>query len=167
MNNDRINLGRRNDQGAPECQINLRNRIPITNEQPHLPNIILADTLEAQAAELISHYARREQELLEANNRYLEQARAAEYLLGLARDRENVMSVIAKSREARLAQLTQSKPDKTPLTATGLADALDAFWNASLNEASNRQTEVSRECASVMAEGISAVARQLRQGAPT
>lgn len=142
-------------------------RVDITNEQPHLPNIVLAETLEAQAAELISHYARREQDLLEANSRYLEQARAAEYLLDLALDRENVMSAMAKVREARLAHLTQSNPDKTPLTAVGLADALECFWNAAIGSAIDRQTTTSMDCASPMAEGFAAVARRLREGAST
>lgn len=60
-------------------------RVEMRNAQPFTTDIVLADTDEAKAAELISHYQRRVQDLLETNNRYLERARAAEaILMGLA-----------------------------------------------------------------------------------
>lgn len=57
--------------------------VEMNNEQPHRDPIALADTLEAKAAELISHYQRRVQDLLEANDRYLARARKAEGAIGL------------------------------------------------------------------------------------
>lgn len=55
-----------------------RARVDLNNEQPFLPNLSLDATIEVRAAELIEHYREREQDLLEANNRYLERARKAE-----------------------------------------------------------------------------------------
>lgn len=49
------------------------------------------------------------------------------------------------------------------LTAKHLADALDEFWNAAIGNARNRQTETAADVASVMAEGIAAVATALRK----
>ena len=53
-------------------------KVELNNDQPHKTPITLADTLEARAAELISHYQRREKDLIEANDRYLARARKAE-----------------------------------------------------------------------------------------
>ncbi len=53
-------------------------RVDLNNEQPFLPPLSLETTIEVRAAELIAHYQRREQDLLDANNRYLERARRAE-----------------------------------------------------------------------------------------
>ena len=53
-------------------------RVSLNNEQPFKTKISFAETIEGRAAELISHQMRRIQELLEANNAYLERARAAE-----------------------------------------------------------------------------------------
>lgn len=74
--------------------------------------------------------------LIEANNRYLERARAAEAARG----------------------------PLDPLTAPVLADALSCFWNAAIGEARNRDSSVALDAASVMAEGFAAVADRLKGG---
>lgn len=54
-------------------------RVDLHNAQPfRTSKMTLADTVEARSAELISHFMRREQELLAANSAYLERARVAE-----------------------------------------------------------------------------------------
>jgi hypothetical protein len=53
-------------------------------------------------------------------------------------------------------------PAEAPLTATGLADALDAFWNAALSEARGRDCGNTFATASAMAVGFAAVAAELR-----
>lgn len=135
-------------------------RVELHNEQPHRHrDMALSETVEAQAAELISHYQRRVQELLEANGRYLERARSLQArLVG--------MQVFTQPSSQHPSAIAEAVGAEGPLTARTLADALDAFWNASVSEGHNRG-ETAIDCASVMAEGIAAVARQLRQGAPT
>ena len=83
-----------------------RARVDLNNEHPFLPKLTLDSTIEVRAAELIAHYQRREQDLLDANNRYLERARAAEWKLSLAEEREDVAVKIARARSRRLAELT-------------------------------------------------------------
>lgn len=46
-----------------------------------------------------------------------------------------------------------------------IADALGCFWNAAIGEAHNRQSPVAMDVASVMAEGINAIAVRLRETA--
>lgn len=41
------------------------------------------------------------------------------------------------------------------------ADALDCFWNAAISEAHNRQAGIDTAC--IMAAGMNAVARRLRE----
>ena len=53
-------------------------RVDLNNDQPFLPDLALDATIEVRAVELIRHYVQREQDLLEANNRYLDRARRAE-----------------------------------------------------------------------------------------
>ncbi|QSY98590.1 hypothetical protein J2J97_32315 (plasmid) [Rhizobium bangladeshense] len=50
------------------------------------------------------------------------------------------------------------------LTKTDLRDALDCFWNAALGEAHRRQDSTAFSVASVMAEGIQAIANSLKEG---
>lgn len=83
-------------------------RVDLNNEQPHRPRINLAMTIEAQAAELISHLERRERDLVDAANRYIERARHAEFKWRLAEDREATMVSIAAARE-RTLQLQTSR----------------------------------------------------------
>jgi hypothetical protein len=79
-----------------------RARVDINNEQPFLPKLSLEATIEVRAAEVISHYQRRERDLLDAADRYLDRARQIEFRLKLAEDREAVMVSIAGARERTL-----------------------------------------------------------------
>lgn len=67
---------------APEAIAELmdlaRRRVEINNLQPFRADIAVAETTEARAAELLSHYMVRVIDLLQANNRLLERARTAE-----------------------------------------------------------------------------------------
>lgn len=53
---------------------------------------------------------------------------------------------------------------EAPLTATQLADALDAFWNAAIGAAHNKQDTTTGMIMGCMAEGVQAVANELRSG---
>jgi hypothetical protein len=66
----------------------------------------------------------------------------------------------ALGEETPLPDWMKAKVKEDPLTATELADALDAFWNASLGEAQNQRE--GHATASIMSEGFAAVARKLR-----
>ncbi|WP_378952253.1 hypothetical protein [Mesorhizobium sp. ANAO-SY3R2] len=98
---------------------------------------------------------RRIQELLEANNRYLERARVAErQLAGFTRDFSNVTFA------------TMQTTSVAPLTATHLAEALGCFWNAAIGEAHNKQDSTAFAVIGSMAEGVAAIERQLREISP-
>ena len=90
-----------------------------------------------QAEDRATTHNKRVNELLEANNRYLDRARVA---------------------EAALA----ARPATEALTAATLADALSCFWNDAIGEAHQRQTAMSMDVATVMAVGLAAVARRLQ-----
>jgi hypothetical protein len=133
-------------------------RVEMNNAQPFRDNITLADTLEAKAAELISHLAREEQfsllvqcyrsgQMSEAQwTEHLKDSRFKEYLF-----RGTIM---------------MPEPTPAPLTAAAIADALDAFWNpaieATRTNRANYDTTVAVVC---IAQGFAAIARHLRGGA--
>lgn len=54
----------------------------------------------------------------------------------------------------------------TELTTEALVDALDCFWNAAIGSAHERQSGSAMDLASVLAEGVAAVAQRLREHAP-
>jgi len=56
----------------------------------------------------------------------------------------------------------KAKPSD-PLTKADLANALDCFWNASIGAAHNAQDSTSFSVIGCMAEGISSIARRLRE----
>lgn len=76
---------------------------------------------------------------------------------------DNLHLALAQEVVALREELAKHKASD-PLTAVGLAEALGAFWNASINEARNRDSIVAIDCASVMSEGFAAVAAQLKGG---
>lgn len=87
-------------------------KVELNNEQPHLPSITFPDTLEAEAAQVISNYIKREQDLLEANNRYLDRARHAENLAGITAEPDgylngNVTFIAAESPLAIACEKTK------------------------------------------------------------
>jgi hypothetical protein len=53
------------------------------------------------------------------------------------------------------------------LSSHSLADALDAFWNASIGEAHARQSSTAMDVACVAAAGFAAVAARLRDPNPS
>lgn len=69
----------------------------------------------------------------------------------------------ARFEENRMPGVLMPAPE-APLTASRVADALDAFWNAAIGEARNQQVGDALATASVMAEGFRAVAEKLREG---
>jgi len=68
-----------------------------------------------------------------------------------------------KTREEAAAALADAAPAVRikPLTVAVLADALDCFWNAAIGAAHQQQD--GHVLASIMAEGIAAVATRLRE----
>lgn len=74
---------------------------------------------------------------------------------------------LADTIEAKAAELIafyERRSIEIGLTQDRLADALDAFWNAAIGAAHERQTTAAMDCASVMAQGLAAVSQKLREG---
>jgi len=80
------------------------------------------------------------------------------------KDPDNLHLALAQEIVHLRVEVEKSKHEK-PLTSAALAEALGAFWNASINEARNRDSSVAVDCAAVMSEGFAAVAAQLKGGA--
>ena len=90
--------------------------------------------------------------------------RLHDWLLGECRNRGLSLNVyLAKIVEDRMAMegvrsLTEASKG---LTAGQLADALGCFWNAAIGESHRQQEGITT--ASIMAEGIQAVANRLKE----
>lgn len=76
---------------------------------------------------------------------------------------DNLHLALAQEIVALREEIAKHKASD-PLTAVGLAEALGAFWNASINEARNRDSSVAIDCAAVLSEGFAAVADHLKGG---
>lgn len=115
-----------------------------------------------ESARLHRDANKRIRDLLEANNRYLEEARIARRELAGATERA-MMMLDAKNhwRDRADAAEVAGRSSTVPLTGAVLADALGCFWNAAIGEAHTRQGGM--DVASIMAVGIAAVAARLTE----
>jgi len=94
-------------------------------------------------------------------------------------DGRNTFVLLAEWVESRIGAVASTPPcggtsaqpriladpaslSEKPLTAPQLADALDAFWNAALNATRQAQDSTASAVVGAMVEGISAIARELR-----
>lgn len=68
-----------------------------------------------------------------------------------------------RSMNAEIVARLQGAPSNAALTPAQLADALNCFWNAAIGDAHNRQSSTAMDAASVMAEGLAAVAARLNE----
>lgn len=100
------------------------------------PGTALAELQDAEKRRMESN--KRINDLLDANNRYLDRAREAERLLAAV-------------------------PTSQPITAAVLADAFHCFWNAAIGEAHARSSTGAMDTATVMAVGLAAVAARLTE----
>ena len=135
-------------------------KVDMTNAQPFLPDITLADTLEAKVAELISHLAREEDFRLLFECRLSGQVSDAQWQVHL---QDPKFYAWVARQPARRAPTTQPPVPDAPLTAALLADALDAFWNASIGY--SREQRLSLDALQTIcgvAAGFAAVSAQLR-----
>lgn len=78
---------------------------------------------------------------------------------------DNLHMALAREVASLRKQLADQKTINggTLLTAAQLADALDCYWNAALDDAMTRQSQGAMDAASVTARGIAAVANRLRE----
>lgn len=130
-------------------------RVEMNNAQPFRANITLGDTLEAQAAELISHLAREEEFSLLLQSYRSGQVSEAQWTEHLKDSR--FATYVARQLSAPVAQ--------PPLTAALVADALDTFWNSAIEATrtnrANYDTTVAICC---IAQGFCSIAKHLREG---
>ncbi len=118
-------------------------KVDLNNDQPHCPKISLADTLEARAAELISHYQRRTQELLEANDRYLERARRAEQTVAQMAPLNNKLPQHLSDEEIAMRSNLADLLNEYEATESGLRQRVKhlAMREAELVEKLNRRDD--------------------------
>ena len=115
-----------------------------------------------ESARLHRDANKRINDLLTANNRYLERAQAAEAEIARWQERwERQASITDRAQDRADAAEVAGRSSTVPLTGAVLADALGCFWNAAIGEAHNRQGGM--DVASIMAVGIAAIATRLTE----